>query len=204
MLVNIGWDGLKNRTKWFRKENVGKESKRRCSAKEQKWKYSSWRVNKIRDEKQAVAQMETKCLGNMESWHWQKGMRAPRERKENLMITDSDIVLVDYEKEEMGWKKDWKKVRSKLEEERSETNLYSASPAQVMVRAGQRCLWHYLKTTTNFPPALGFPLPPASLLRRNSFWTCLTGERRTMQGDTERENSYLREHTAWERNIVSA
>lgn len=43
--------GLKNRAKWFRKENVGKESKYRCSAKEQKWKYSSWRMNKIRDEK---------------------------------------------------------------------------------------------------------------------------------------------------------
>ena len=132
---------------------------------------------------------------------WKQGRRHCRKEWEHQgkgnktkMTTDSDTILVDTEKEVTGWNEDQRRVRSRSEEERSERNLHSASPILVMLRAGERCLWCCLKTATKFLQALGFLLPPASFLRRTSFWRCLTGKRRAMQGDPERENSY----TAWD------
>lgn len=56
------------------------------------------------------------------------------------MTTDSDIILVDTEKEVTEWKEDQRRARSRSEEERSERNLRSTSPILVMLRAGERCL----------------------------------------------------------------
>lgn len=119
-------------------------------------------MNKSRDEKQTVAQKETKWLV------LKTGTTPLAERNENtmgkeakLMTTDSDIILVDTEKEVTGWKEDQRRVRSRSEEERFERNLHSASPILVMLRAGERCLWCCLKTATKFLQALGFLLPPS-------------------------------------------
>lgn len=133
-------------------------------------------MNKSRDEKQTFAQKETKWLvlktGTTilaEKNEYTKG------KETKLMTTDSDINLVDTENEVMGWKEDQRRARNRPEEEKSKRKLHSASLILVMLRAGERCLWHRLKTATKDQQALGFLLAPASFLRRTSFSRCLTG-----------------------------
>lgn len=77
---------------------------------------------------------------------WKKGMRTPRERKQNT--TDLVLILSETEKEGMG---------EGRPEERSERTLNSASPVLRMFRAGQRGLWQLqIPVSPWLPPSCSF------------------------------------------------
>lgn len=97
-------------------------------------------MNKSRDEKQTVAQKETKCLVlKTGAMTLAERNESAKDKETKLTIKDSDI-LVDTEKGMTGWKEDQRRPRSRSEEERSERSLHSALPTLVMLRAGERYL----------------------------------------------------------------
>lgn len=113
------------------------------------------------------------------------------------MTIDSDIILLDTEKK---W---WYEKKTKAERE-ADQRRRGLRGTYIHGGVKDREEVPSLQTAIQFLQALGFLLSPASFLRRPSFWRCLTGKRRAMRRDPEKENRYLKEYTVWEKNLVTA